>query len=72
MIVVCYNYILMFGRKIHGFVSRHLEFLLLFSVAIIMTIVTIYTWDVKYQNQIDSHQNIIDSDQQNEIDFNQY
>ena len=45
----------MFGRKysieyiIYGFVTRHLEFLLLFSVAIIMTIVTLYTWDVKYQ-----------------------
>ena len=61
---------MLFGRKnlikyqMYGFVSRHLEFLLLFSVAIIMTIVTIYTWDVKYHNQNNP-------EHQNEIDFSQ-
>ena len=49
----------MFGRKnsiklkykMYGFVRRHSEFLMLLSIAIIMTIFTVYTWEAKYYNQ---------------------
>ena len=35
----------------YDFVRRHSEFLMLFTIAIIITIFTLYTWEAKYYKQ---------------------